>query len=104
MPRVVDQWVSSPNRHARIAPTIGTEAMRRAASELEIRCSAQVSARNVKVISTRAKAPTQRQCPRRRPNWPFARTIGRRTRAPSSTRTNTMKAGSTEVTATLMSR
>ena len=104
MPRLVDQWVSSPKRHARIAPTIGTEAISRAASELEMRCSAHVSARKVNVISTRAKAVTHRQCPRRSPNWPFARTMGSRTRAPRRTRTKTMNPGSTEVTATLMSR
>ena len=53
--------VRAPGHSAIAAPTSGTPAMRRAASELEICCSAEPSATQGTAISTAANATTQRQ-------------------------------------------
>ena len=86
------------------APTNGTPAISRPASELEMCCSADPSATHGMAISTAANATTQRQRTRTWRRSVRAMAIGRRMMAAMAVRPRTSVAGVISVTAIRMNR
>ena len=86
------------------APTSGTPAISRPASELEIRCSADPSATHGIAISTAANATTQRHRARTGRRSVRTAAIGSRIAAAIAVRPSTSVAGVISVTATAMNR
>ena len=86
------------------APTSGTPAIRRPASELEMCCSAEPSATHGMAISTAAKATTQRHRPSTWRRSVRTSAIGNRTAAAMTVRPSTRVAGVISATAIRMNR